>query len=133
MWLGWTFERILIVYIFIAFAGLAVQVFLFHYRGNLRHLVMYGPVLLAPTAALLAGALIFFNLSWIRAALAVVLGIGALFGLLGFMLHVRGVSLRVGGWQMNNVLTGPPIVLPVLFAGQSLIGLVILYWRVLFR
>ncbi len=132
-WSGWTIERIIWLYLFLAFAGLAVQIFLFHYRGNFRHVVMFGPVIAAPIIALCSIILVFYNLDILRSILAVLLTLGVLIGTLGFALHVRSVNLRVGGWQMNNVLTGPPVMLPLTVVAHSLLGLAALYWLVIFR
>jgi len=52
-WDGWPTDRILILFSALAFALISVQVGLFHYRGNFRHRVMWGPVLSAPLLALI--------------------------------------------------------------------------------
>lgn len=131
-WQGWSIERIVFLYIFIVFIGLGIQTFLYHYRGNFRHVVMWGPVILAPLIGITSGLLVIYNISLIRTILAVLFVIVLLAGLLGFTLHVRGVNLRVGGLKMNNILTGPPIVLPLTLVGNSLLGIAVLYWRVIF-
>ncbi|KUO51949.1 MAG: hypothetical protein APF76_06870 [Desulfitibacter sp. BRH_c19] len=132
-WQGWPVERIVYLYIFFVFVGLGIQIFLYHYRGNFRHVIMWGPVSLAPIIAITAGLLVLYNLPIIRTILAVLLVIILLVGLVGFTLHVRGVNLRVGGLQMNNILTGPPIVLPLTLVGNGLLGLAVLYWQVIFK
>ncbi len=132
-WQGWPIERIVFLYIFLVFVGLGIQIFLYHYRGNFRHVIMWGPVILAPVIGITSGALVLYNLPIIRTILAGLFVIVLLVGLLGFTLHIRGVNLRVGGLQMNNILTGPPIVLPLTLVGNSLLGIAVLYWRLIFR
>jgi hypothetical protein len=46
-------------------------------------------------------------------------------GLAGFAYHARGIVRRPGGFKMMayNVLHGPPIFAPLLFAAAGFIGL----------
>lgn len=128
MWSGWPTDRVLLVFTGLAFAMIAMQVGLFHYRGNFRHKVMWGPVLTAPILAVLGLLLGLWNVPWLRTLFVVGLGVEAVAALLGFILHVRGVMLRVGGWKLRNVLTGPPVVLPLMLMAISLLGLLSIYW-----
>lgn len=128
MWNGWPTDRVLVVFTGLALAMIAVQVALFHYRGNFRHKVMWGPVLTAPILALVGLMLGLWNGPWLRTIFVVGLSLQALAALLGFILHVRGVMLRVGGWKIRNVLTGPPVVLPLMLGALSLLGLISIYW-----
>lgn len=127
-WIGWPTERILLLFTGLALAMIAVQVGLFHYRGNFRHKVMWGPVLTAPILAVLGLVLGLWNIPWLRTLFVIGLMVQAVAALLGFILHIRGVMLRVGGWKLRNVLTGPPVLLPLMMAAISLLGLISIYW-----
>lgn len=128
MWSGWPTNRVLLVFTGLAFAMIAVQVGLFHYRGNFRHKVMWGPVLTAPILALLGLLLGLWNVPWLRMLFVVGLAIEVAAAIIGFGLHVRGVMLRVGGWKVRNVLTGPPVVMPLMLVAISFLGLISIYW-----
>ncbi|HYF81067.1 MAG TPA: hypothetical protein VD973_28475 [Symbiobacteriaceae bacterium] len=129
MFAAWTLNRMLILFTALAFAMVGTQVILFHYRGNFRHWTMYTPVVGAPLAALVLAWFAFFPSATLRLLLTWVLWIEAFAGLGGFGMHARGIRQRLGGFVMNNVLTGPPIVLPLTLSAFSLLGLMALYWR----
>jgi len=129
MWSGWPIPRILLLFTAIAFVLIFVQVTLFHSRQNFRHWAMWGPVLETPLAFLLALALVFYNLSWLRTISGVVFVVGALSGVTGFVLHTQGVGQRVDGYSVQNFLVGPPIMLPLMVTALSLLGLIALFWR----
>jgi hypothetical protein len=125
----WSLNRVVLLFAALAFLLVAVQVSLFHYRGNFRHWTMWTPVIGAPLAALLILGYLFAPAPGLRVLLTWFLWIEALGGLGGFGMHARGITQRLGGFGMNNVLTGPPIVLPLTLSAFSLLGLVALYWR----
>jgi hypothetical protein len=124
---GWPIAKLLFLTSAFGFVLLGIQVTLFHYRGNFRSLTMWIPVLSAPT---LAGLLLLFALwpaYWLRVLLFWFLCIEVLGGLFGFTRHLHGITQRMGGLKLNNVLTGPPIMLPLLLSFLSLLGLLGLY------
>ncbi|MZP30195.1 hypothetical protein GTO91_10790 [Heliobacterium undosum] len=126
-WLGWPVDRLLILFTSIAFAMVAVQVTLFHYRQNFRHYAMWGPVIGLPVAALIGLALTIRDAPiwrWLF-FFALVAELGS--GLAGFYYHAKGIGQRVGGWGVNNVMVGPPPVLPIMVSALSLLGLLALY------
>jgi hypothetical protein len=127
-WNGWPLERILILFTGLAFLMLFVQVTLFHYRQNFRHWSMWIPVLATPTFAIIAFFLTFYNVSWLRSTYAVLLAAGVVTGMFGSYQHISGIGQRVGGYEMRNVLIGPPLVLPGMITAMSLLGLVAIYW-----
>jgi hypothetical protein len=127
-WNGWPLERILILFTGLAFLMLFVQVTLFHYRQNFRHWSMWIPVLATPTFAIIAFFLTFYNASWLRSTYAVLLAVGVVAGMFGSYQHISGIGQRVGGYEMRNVLIGPPLVLPGMITAMSLLGLVAIYW-----
>ncbi|HYF94628.1 MAG TPA: hypothetical protein VD969_20645 [Symbiobacteriaceae bacterium] len=126
---AWPLSRMLLLFTALGFALVATQVSLFHYRGNFRNWTMYLPVVTAPVAALLLAWYAFAPGAGLRAFITWFLWIEAVAGLGGFGMHARGITQRVGGFGMNNVLTGPPIVLPLTLSAFSLLGLMALYWR----
>lgn len=129
IWEGWPLSRVLIVFVGLAFLMITVQVTLYHYRQNFRHWAQWVPVLGAPLFGAVALAAGFVNQLWLVWVLGVFLGIGFIAGIFGFVLHVEGVGERVDGYNLNNFLVGPPVVLPLMIAAMSLLGLLVLYWR----
>ncbi|HWI64134.1 MAG TPA: hypothetical protein VNT75_20035 [Symbiobacteriaceae bacterium] len=129
MLVPWTLNRVVVLFAALGFALVGTQVSLFHYRGNFRHWTMYTPVIGAPVAALSLAWYAFFPSALVQTVLTWILWIEAFAGLGGFGMHARGVSQRLGGFVLNNVLTGPPILLPLALSAFSLLGLVALYWR----
>lgn len=101
-----------------------------HYRGSYSQRVMYTPVILSPTlfAAAIAGAA---NRKAARTVLPVVSAVAIADGLVGFAFHVRGIHRKPGGWRLpvNNIIMGPPILAPVLFAISGYLGLIAAFLR----
>jgi len=101
-----------------------------HYRGSYSQRVMYTPVILSPTlfVAAIAGAA---NRKAARTVLPVVSAVAVADGLVGFAFHVRGVHRKPGGWRLpvNNIIMGPPILAPVLFAISGYLGLIAAFLR----
>lgn len=129
MFLAWSLNRMLFLFAAIGFGLIGLQVTLFHYRGNFRNWSMWIPVITAPIAALLTGWYALAPFPYMRPVITWFLWAEAFGGLGGFGMHARGIAQRLGGFQMNNVLTGPPITLPLTLTAFSLLGLVALYWR----
>ncbi|ASS74285.1 hypothetical protein CIG75_04315 [Tumebacillus algifaecis] len=127
-WYGWPIERVVILLLGLMFFMIFVQVTMYHYRQNFRHWSMWIPVLATPIDGLALVTLTFANLSWLRAALSVLLAASLLAGAFGSFMHLRGVGERVGGYEMRNFLVGPPATLPGLITLSSVIGLILLYW-----
>ncbi|WP_421617212.1 hypothetical protein ACAF76_019030 [Brevibacillus sp. TJ4] len=130
MWQGWPIERVLILFLAIAFVLLAVQVTLLHSRQNFRHWAMWVPVAELPLFALTALVLAFLNVNWIRWVFALWMIMGTFSGIYGAYLHTVGVGQRVGGYgESQNFLVGPPVILPILMSALSVLGLLALFWR----
>ena len=102
-----------------------LEVTLEHYRGSYSQQIMYTPVLLslALTAAGIWGAL---NRWAARRLLPIVSLLTVIDGLVGFYFHVRGVARKPGGWRIPvmNVIMGPPVFAPLLFALSGYLGLI---------
>ena len=129
MWNGWPISRVLLFFTSMGLLMIFAQVTLFHYRQNFRHWAMWGPVIGAPVIGMLALALSFYNVPWLRTITAIFFALGVLTGAAGFALHVNGVGQRVDGYKMQNFLIGPPITLPLMVAAMSVLGLIAIYWR----
>jgi hypothetical protein len=101
-----------------------------HYRGSYGQRVMWSPVALTPPLVA-AAAWCTFDRRAARLALplasALVLGDGAL----GFYFHVRGIARKPGGWRIPifNIIMGPPIFAPLLFALPGYLGLMATFLR----
>jgi hypothetical protein len=94
-----------------------------HYKNNFRYKAQWSPVLLAPVLACTAIASIR-NRSAGR-VLPAVSALAVIDGSIGFFYHVRGVTRRPGGLSkpVYNVLYGPPVFAPLLFAACGFLGL----------
>lgn len=128
-WDAWPIERILILFVSLAFMMIGIQVTMFHYRQNFNHKAMWVPVISAPIFFIVGLALTIYNVSWLSGLFQILMWLGLISGLIGFYFHFRGVGIRVGGWALRNFLIGPPITLPLVFTAISVLGLIALYWR----
>lgn len=95
-----------------------------HYRGSYSQRIMYSPVLIS-LALFLAGLLGALNRRAARTVLPLTSLVTVLDGIVGFVFHVRGVHRKPGGWRVPvfNVIMGPPIFAPLLFAVSGYLGL----------
>lgn len=128
-WHGWSLDRMLILFVGVAFLAIGIQVTMFHYRQNFHHKSMWLPVVSAPVFFATGVGLSLYNAGWLRSLFVLFMVIGVLDGLVGVYFHAKGVSVRVGGWALRNFLIGPPVVLPFLFTAISALGLIAIYWR----
>jgi len=91
---------------------------------------MYTPVILSVglTAAAIGG---IFHRWTARVLLPAVSLLTAADGVLGFVLHIRGVQRKPGGWRIPvmNVIMGPPLLAPLLFATSGFLGLITAFLR----
>ena len=128
MWTDWPLQRVLLLFLGLAFTSVFVQVTLFHLRQNFWHPAQWFPVIATPLLALSAFLLVWQNailFRWIFAALSVT---GGLIGVVGTYYHVAGVGKRVQGYNLNNFMVGPRPMLPVMVIALSALDLVALYW-----
>jgi hypothetical protein len=113
----------------VAFLVVGAQVFLFHWRAAFRSKAMYGPVVMAPViAAAGVAAAVARNdvVGWIATT---IFAVGFVDGLIGLVLHLRGVAQRVGGFTLRNVTAGPPFLLPLAFGALALTGGLAVVWQ----
>jgi hypothetical protein len=95
-----------------------------HYKDNFKYKVQWTPVLMTP---LLAGAALASVRSVLVAntALPIAAGLAMLNGLIGTGYHIRGILRRPAGKKkpLYNILYGPPIFAPMLFAACGMLGM----------
>ncbi len=96
-----------------------------HYRGSYSQRIMYSPIILSPLL-LLAGLAGTVSRRAARTVLPLISIVTILDGIVGFYFHVRGVHRRPGGWRVPvaNVIMGPPVFAPLLFAISGYLGVV---------
>lgn len=102
----------------------SIEAYFEHRRGSYNQRWMWTPVLLGlPMVASAAGAVVGRRTT--RPVLPWISGVMLLDGLLGFLLHLRGVQRKPGHWRnlAFNVISGPPLFAPFLFAIVGLLGL----------
>ncbi len=128
-WISWSLDRVIYLFVGVAFFVLWIQVALSHYRQNFHHKSMWTPVLAAPIFSLTAVWLVFDRSHLLLLGFAGLMWLGVMIGAAGFYYHFHGVGVRVGGYSMRNFLAGPPVVLPLLFSALSVLGLLAYYWR----
>ncbi|MBB6637104.1 hypothetical protein [Cohnella thailandensis] len=128
-WNMWSIDRILILFVSVAFLVIGVQVTMFHYRQSFHNKAMWVPVISSPIFFIVGIVLTWYNASWLHTSFTVLMWFGVVAGLIGFYFHFRGVGVRVGGWALRNFLIGPPITLPLLFSAMSVLGLISIYWK----
>lgn len=128
-WDGWPFARLYLLLVAVAFLVVGGQVFLFHWRAAFRAKSMYGPVVMAPIIAAAGVAAAIARTDVIGWTATAVFAVGFVDGLIGLVLHLRGVARRVGGFTLRNVMAGPPFLLPLAFGALALTGGLAVVWQ----
>jgi hypothetical protein len=95
-----------------------------HYKNNFKYKSQWTPVIIAPALMAAAAASIRSRLA-ARTLLPAMSALAIADGAAGFYYHARGVLRRPGGLRkpLYNVIYGPPIFAPLLFAACGAIGL----------
>ena len=127
-WDGWPFARLYLVQVAVAILVVGAQVFLFHWRAAFRSKAMYGPVVMAPIIAAAGVATAVARNDVIGWTAVAIFAIGFTDGLLGLVLHLRGIAARVGGFTLRNLTAGPP-PLPLAFAALAFTGGLPVVWQ----
>jgi hypothetical protein len=96
-----------------------------HYRGSYGQQIMYTPVIISPLLSI-AGVWAVFSRRVARTLLPIISLITMLDGVVGFYFHVRGIARKPGGWRIPifNVIMGPPVFAPLLFAISGFLGFI---------
>ena len=95
-----------------------------HYKSNFRYKAQWTPVILTPLLmAAAAGAIRSPRVA--NTVLPAVSALALVDGAAGFYYHARGVARRPGGMKkpLYNILYGPPVFAPLLFAACGFLGL----------
>lgn len=96
-----------------------------HYRGSYGQQIMYTPVIISPILTI-AGVWGALSRRAARTFLPIVSLITMIDGIIGFYFHVRGIARKPGGWRIPifNVIMGPPVFAPLLFAISGFLGMI---------
>ena len=94
-----------------------------HYKNNFRYKAQWTPILLSPLIAA-AGIGGIFSRRIARTLLPLTSLLAILDGTVGFWYHARGITRMPGGLKkpVYNVIYGPPIFAPLLFAATGFLG-----------
>jgi hypothetical protein len=95
-----------------------------HYKSNFRYKAQWTPVIVAPILMVAnAGAIRSPRIA--RTLLPAASALAMLDGAVGFCYHARGIIRRPGGLKkpLYNLMYGPPIFAPLLFAAAGFLGL----------
>ncbi|HLL78324.1 MAG TPA: hypothetical protein VKT25_02425, partial [Ktedonobacteraceae bacterium] len=101
-----------------------------HYRGSYSQRIMYTPVILSAALGV-AGVWGALNRWAARVVLPLTSLTVMLDGLVGLFFHIRGIQRKPGGWRIPifNLIMGPPLFAPLLFAICGFLGLVASFLR----
>lgn len=101
-----------------------------HYIGSYSQQIMYTPVFLG-LVLFISGIWAAFNRWAARVLLPIVSLITVLDGLVGCFMHIRGIARKPGGWRIPvvNIVMGPPLFAPLLFATSGFLGLIATFLR----
>jgi hypothetical protein len=94
-----------------------------HYKNNFKFKAQWSPIVIA--VALIAASLAALRSRWAAKKLLPVVSLLAIAdGSVGFAYHARGIGRRPGGMKhaLYNVMYGPPIFAPLLFAACGFLG-----------
>lgn len=119
------FQRVLAAATAVSAFFSGIEALYSHYKNNFTYRVQWSPILLTPML-MIAG----FGAVWSRTLARTLLPITSLLALanggIGFLYHLRGVMRRLGGLHRNplyNIIYGPPMFAPLLFAASGFLGL----------
>ncbi|MBV8695004.1 MAG: hypothetical protein JO183_05895 [Ktedonobacteraceae bacterium] len=95
-----------------------------HYKNNFMYRIEWTPILLTPIV-MFAGIGSVWSRTLARTLLPLTSALALLNGSIGFFYHARGVLRRSGGVKLllYNIIYGPPIFAPLLFAATGFLGL----------
>lgn len=101
-----------------------------HYKNHFKYKSQWTPVIIAP-ALMAAAALSIRSRLAARTLLPAMSVLAIADGAVGFYYHARGVLKRPGGLKkpLYNIIYGPPIFAPLLFAACGAIGLLACFMR----
>ncbi|MDQ2908342.1 MAG: hypothetical protein M3R44_03215 [Candidatus Eremiobacteraeota bacterium] len=94
-----------------------------HYKNNFQYEVQWSPLIITPLL-MLAGAGAVRSTRVAHTWLPAISALAIIDGTVGFGYHVRGVLWSPGGSKklVYNILYGPPVFAPLLFAASGFLG-----------
>ena len=94
-----------------------------HYKNNFTYKIEWVPIVLTPIV-MIGGIGTAWSRTLARTLLPLSSALALLSGGLGLFYHVRGVLRRPGGMKLPlfNVIYGPPVFAPMLFAATGFLG-----------
>lgn len=95
-----------------------------HYKNNFRYKVQWTPLIVSPLLTA-SGFAAVKSQKAAHTLLPMTSAAAMVNGGIGFFYHARGVLRRPGGMKMplHNIVYGPPIFAPLLFAASGFLGL----------
>jgi hypothetical protein len=84
---------------------------------------MWEPVVYLPLLVILGVIAIFVHGVFLE-VYGVALILSLLMGLSGLIFHIQGIMREVGGWNLDNIMVGPPPMFPLTISLVSMIGIV---------
>ena len=95
-----------------------------HYKNEFTFRIEWTPILLTP-AIIFAGIGTVWSRTIARTLLPLTSALAVINGMLGFFYHARGIWRRPGGLKLPwyNLIYGPPIFAPLLYAATGFLGL----------
>ncbi len=101
------------------------EAFYSHYKNNFQYKIQWSPILIAPVL-MVAGVGAVWSRTIARTLLPIISVVAFANGIIGFYYHVRGVGRRPGGFKkpVYNIIYGPPVLAPMIFAASGFIGVV---------
>lgn len=121
--------RILVLVASVGVAPLMFEMWYSHYRGNFYRVPMIVPLAYPPIFAAGGFLLLATTASWAPLVYGALASGLLLVGIAGFFFHLQGIARQTGGWNLDNLMVGPPSMAPLSFAGLGALGLLALaYW-----
>lgn len=106
-WTGWPLERLLYLFLGLAYTLLWMQLTMLHWHGGFHNKIMWGPVIGTPFIAIIAFVMTFVHGGFVDTTFVVLFAAGVLEGIVGTVMHLRGVASQVGGMTLRNMISGP--------------------------
>ncbi len=118
------FQRILAAATAVSALLNGIEALYSHYKNRFTYPIQWTPILLSPLI-MFAGFGAIWSRTLARTLLPLTSLLAVLNGGIGFVYHARGIMRRPGGLRLPvyNVLYGPPIFAPLLYAATGFLGL----------
>lgn len=121
-------DRVLVVVAALIVPFAMAEMGYLHHRGNFHRWPMYLPVAIPPFFVVAALVLLLVPGAIAAAAFATMSLVLVLLGFAGVFFHVQGIGRQTGGFNLDNVMVGPPLFAPLSFSLAGLLGLLALAW-----